>query len=411
MLRVLIYCMNYGPEIAGVGRYTGELGEFISQHCRLEVITTIPHYPGWTALEGYRNWFSVDQDRDARVFRCPLLLNKDMGGIWRLLAPFTFAINSTPIAIWRILGTRPDVVLFVEPTLFVAPVGLLMAKLMKARTILHVQDLEIDAAFAVGHLAALRWLKWLATKFERWCLRRFDHVVTISHKMAHQIQAKGVAQDRLFVIRNWVDLDKIRPSETELSYRDELGLPRAAYIVLYSGNVGPKQGLSLVVESARLLREKPNIIFVIAGEGPSKHSLIGQAAGLDNVRFLSFQPNEKLGRFMNICDLHILPQLAATSDMVLPSKLGAMLASGRPIVVTTQTDTELAQFLGNAVRIVPPGNPIALAQAVLACANGDGQESVEERLRLATELSHHGAMDNFRRILFLAHEALQAAAN
>ena len=400
--RAFIYCINYAPEIAGVGRYTGELGGYLSQHhVNVEIVTAVPHYPGWAVSSGFRNRFSVESSKGARVTRCPLLLKADTAGIWRMLAPLTFAITSAPVAVWRILVARPDVVLCVEPTLFAAPAALLAAKLVGARTVLHAQDLEIDAAFAVGHLAPRRWLIWLAQKFERFCLKRFDRIVTISHKMAERIRGKGVAQERLFVVRNWVDLDQIKPMGTSLSYRDELGLPRNAFVVLYSGNLGPKQGLMMVIEAARLLRGIQNLLFVIAGEGPSKSSLMAAAAGLDNVRFLPFQPHERLGPFMCLCNLHVLPQLAIAGDLVLPSKLGSMLASGRPIIVTAGPNTELTEFLGRTATIVPPENPVALADAIRAHVMGDSQSSVEERLSLAAELSRHNAMDQLSSILFV----------
>jgi colanic acid biosynthesis glycosyl transferase WcaI len=402
--------MNYAPEIAGVGRYTGELGSYLSQQdVNVEIVTAAPHYPGWAVLAGFKNRFSVESSKGTRVTRCPLFLRADMAGIWRMLAPLTFAATSAPVAIWRILTTRPDVVLCIEPTLFAAPAALLAAKLIRARTVLHAQDLEIDAAFAVGHLASRRWLIWLAESFERLCLKRFDRIVTISHKMAERIRGKGVAQERLFVVRNWADVDRVTPVETSLSYRDELGLPRNAFVVLYSGNLGPKQGLMVVVETARLLRKTQNLIFVIAGEGPSKASLMAASAGLDNIRFLPFQPRERFGQFMSVCNLHVLPQLAIASDLVLPSKLGNILASGRPVVVTAEPNTELAQFLGETATIVPPENSTALADAIRAHALGYSQGSVEGRLSLAAQLSHRNAMNQLWNILLSRTTRWQAS--
>lgn len=102
--RAFIYCINYAPEIAGVGRYSGELGGYLSQHdVNVEIVTAIPHYPGWAVSSGFRNQFSVEPSKGARVTRCPLLLKADTDGIRRMLAPLTFAITSVPVAIWRIL--------------------------------------------------------------------------------------------------------------------------------------------------------------------------------------------------------------------------------------------------------------------------------------------------------------------
>src|SRR5208337_4753655 len=111
------------------------------------------------------------------ILRCPLLLRAEMRGIWRLLAPLSFAVTSAPVTLWKIVTERPAIVLCIEPTFFVAPIALL-ARFSGARVILHVQDLEIDAAFAVGHLRGDR-----LTNFALWLeprlLRRFSSVVTI----------------------------------------------------------------------------------------------------------------------------------------------------------------------------------------------------------------------------------------
>jgi Glycosyl transferase 4-like domain len=118
-----------------------------------------------------------------------------MRGVWRALAPLTFALTSAPTAVWRIFTTRPDVVLCVEPTLFSAPAALLAAKIVGAKTVLHVQDLEIDAAFAVGHLRG-GILRKIAKLFEGAVLRSFDRVVTISNRMRDSLESKGVLSQR-----------------------------------------------------------------------------------------------------------------------------------------------------------------------------------------------------------------------
>ena len=208
--RVVVYGMNYHPEVAGVGKYTGEIAEHLaSVGMDVVAVTTPPHYPGWTVQAGYRNRYSTSKQNGVRVLRAPLLLRRNMRGIWRLIAPLSFALTSAPVVFWQIIRHRPDTVLCIEPTLFAAPVAQLAAKLVGARTVLHVQDLEVDAAFAVGHLGSRQWLKKLGYAFERFTLKRFQKVVTISNRMAERLVDKGIAGERVSVVRNWVDLEHI----------------------------------------------------------------------------------------------------------------------------------------------------------------------------------------------------------
>ncbi len=397
--RILIYAMNYAPEFVGVGRYTGEIGEHLaSTGAAVTVITTPPHYPDWAVQPGYRNRYSRTVEKGIRVLRAPLFLRRPMRGIWRLVAPLSFAMSSAPLAFWHILRHRPQTVLCIEPTLLAAPVAQLAAWIVGAKTVLHVQDLEVDAAFAVGHLR-FGWLKRLGLAFERLAMPRFDRVVTISQRMAERLAGKGIPPEKLSVVRNWVDLAAIHPLQDPSPYREELGFSEHDFIVLYSGSIGAKQGLPLLLDAAERLSGNPRIRFVVAGEGPAKADLTARYGHLSSVQFLPFQPQERLNAFLNMADLHVLPQEKGAADLVLPSKLGAMLASGKPLVVTAEPQTELAEFLGAAAILTPPGDVAALAEAISCAAGGGSATQSGMGIDLARQLSHSDGLAAFSRLL------------
>jgi colanic acid biosynthesis glycosyl transferase WcaI len=397
--RVLIYGMNYFPELTGAGRYTGEIAEYIaSLGSEVVVVTTPPHYPGWRVQTSFSNrGFTSEIRNKVRVIRCPLLLHHRMGGFWRLLAPLSFAITSAPVLLWQLLRFRPHVALSVVPTLSGAPFVLAGARLVGAKTILHMHDLEADAAFAVGHLSNWTWLKFLARAFEGLSVRNFDKVIAISDRMADKIVEKGARRENIVVVRNWVDLDLIKPLVHESPYREEMGYRKSQVVVLYSGNIGRKQGLHILCEAAERLATQTNIHFVIAGEGPAKAQLVERFGSLSNISFLPFQPYERLSEFLGMADVHVLPQEANMADLVLPSKLGSMLASGKPIIVMTETNTELAHFLRDSVVHVRPGDPQALSEAILAFSKSGVPDLEKARYRcvLATQLSKREGLVKF----------------
>ena len=408
--RVLIYGINYAPEIAGVGRYTGEIGEHLaSLGHEVCVVTAPPHYPGWKARPSYsaRAW-TREEVAGATVYRCPLYLHSRMRGFRRLLAPLSFALSSAPIALFQILTRRPDVVIAIEPTLFVSPVALFAARLIGAQTVLHVQDLEIDAAFAVGHLGSKGILPRLARAFERAVMHRFDRVITISNRMAEKIREKDVRPDRIEVVRNWVDLDLIRPMKTSQAYRRELGLEAGDFVVLYSGNLGAKQGLGLLLDAARRLKAHQNIVFAIAGDGPMRPEVEAAAAACPNVRIYGFQPEARFGEFLSVADVHVLPQERDAADLLLPSKLGGMLASSRPIIATAEAGTELADFLGDSCQLTPPGDAAALAAAILAALTEEpSRQHQAGRLSRAATLSKAKVIKTFTTAALFLHLAPQ----
>jgi colanic acid biosynthesis glycosyl transferase WcaI len=196
-------------------------------------------------------------------------------------------------------------------------------------------------------------------------LRRFDVVITISQNMCRRLAAKGVARNRLKVVRNWVDTTKIKPIFGANSFGRELNLSETDFVLLYSGYIGPKQALDLVFRAAELLADRPEIRFVIAGDGPLARQYVKQYGHLKNLRFLPVQPEDRLCGLMNLPDLHLLTQDAAAGDLVLPSKLAALLASGRPVLATAEENTELHALLEGAAILIPPGQSAALVQAIL----------------------------------------------
>ena len=394
--KILLYGMNFAPEITGVGKYTGEIGDYLTgQGGEVTVVTTPPHYPGWSVREGYTNSYSSETKKGMKIFRVPLFLKENMGGIWRLIAPLSFAATSAPVVLWNILRHRPQFVICVEPTLFAAPLAILAAKAVGARTVLHVQDLEVDAAFAVGHLKSLSFMKKAGYLFEKYTLKGFDRIITISERMAQRLAAKTGRPEQVAIVRNWVDLEHIYPLGRKSAYRQELGYADDDFVVLYSGNIGAKQGLDTLLDSAAQLVQQQKIKFVIAGEGPAKRGLIDKYGHLLNVKFLPFQPYEKFNEFMNLASLHALPQDRGAADLVLPSKLGGMLASGAPVVVTADEGTELANFLGDSAIITPPGDSEALALAIEQASKGDREEYKDRRADLSRMLSKQDGCISF----------------
>ncbi len=394
--KILIYGENYAPEMIGVGRFTGEIGGYLAAHgYEVAVVTAPPHYPGWRVAPPFRAGRYVSETRDgARILRCPILLRDDMRGVWRLIAPLSFALSSAPVALWQIVRFRPDVVLCVEPTLFVAPVGLI-AKLFRGRVLLHVQDLEVDAAFAVGHLKG-GLLKNFILGIESWLLRRFDGLITISGQMRKRLIAKGVEPDRIDVVRNWVDLAKIKPMEPPNGFRAELGLSKSDFVVLYAGNVGAKQALHVMLDAARKLAARSNLHFVVAGDGPEKQGLMRDYGDLENVRFLPLQPEERLCELLNLADLHVLPQSQGAADLVLPSKLGGMLASGKPVLATADPGTELYEVLVGTSILAPSGDSAAMAAEIDRLVAEGAHPGLGDGRRLAALFARESCLERFR---------------
>lgn len=381
--------MNFAPEVTGIGKYSGEMAAWLTEMGHeVRVVTAPPYYPYWKVSEGYSaSWYRRESDCIARaalpslnderngegalvVYRCPLWVPDRPSGLKRLIHLATFAVSSLP-AMLRQVFWRPDVVWVVAPAFFSAPGAWLTARLCGAPVWLHVQDYEVDAAFDLGLLKGA-WLKKLVLGVERWLFQRFDVVSTISHRMLDRARAKGVAPGQTRLFPNWVDISAIKPGQSGAAYRAELGIPAGRVVALYSGNMGGKQGLDILADAARLLVDDERLFFVFCGNGAGRPELEALSRNLPNVRFLDLQPLERLGELLTFADIHLLPQRADAADLVMPSKLTGILASGRPVVATAHEGTEVARVVERRGLVVPPEAPRAFSDAIASLA-GDAE--------------------------------------
>jgi colanic acid biosynthesis glycosyl transferase WcaI len=371
-VKILIYSANFAPEPTGIGKYSGEMATWLAhQGHSVRVIAAPPYYPAWRIERGYR-WppYRRDEMNGVDVWRAPLWVPANPNGVARLVHLASFALFSLPVVLIGSLW-RPDVVLTVAPFLTCAPGGWLAARLAGAQAWLHIQDFEVDAAVGLGLLP--KAIQRFALACERALLDRFDAISSISDRMVERLHAKGVAPARTFLFPNWIDTDKIRPLGRLSKYRTELGIGAATVVVLFSGTLGPKQGLEIVSQAAIFLAKRVDVLFLICGDGVVKAKLERDCAALANVRLLPLQPAEQLSELLNLADIHLLTQSPDVEDLVLPSKLTGMLASGRPIIATCREGTEIASVVATCGEIVPPGNAGALADAVVRLAEDSGR--------------------------------------
>lgn len=397
-MKILIYGINYAPELTGIGKYSAEMAEsLVAMGHDVRVVCAPPYYPEWRVARGFSNWrYSRRMQAGVDVWRGPLWVPSTPGGAKRMVHLASFAVSSLPLVLCQVFW-RPDAVVAVAPSLMNAPAAWLTARLARASAWLHVQDFEVDAAFDLGMLDGAR-LKRIALLFERFLMRRFDAVSTISRKMIERAASKGITPQKLFPFPNWVDVDHIFPLEKPSEMRSELDIPMSATVVLYSGNMGAKQGIEVLADAAAALADRQDIVFVFCGSGPTKKALMMQCEGLENCRFLPLQPVERLNTLLNLADIHVLPQRADAADLVMPSKLTGMLASGRAIVAMARAGTELHDVVAPRGVVVPPEQVEPLVDALIALAADPARRrrlGAAARTYATSTLSRFAVVSNF----------------
>lgn len=366
---LLVIGLNYAPEPVGIGPYTAGLCETLVQSGhKVTAIVGKPYYPQWKADPAYGGGWLEAEENGVRLVRCPHYVPQDPIGIRRFAHLISFAITALIPAVRIALRERPQVVFCVAPALLSALAAILAAWLCRARLWIHVQDFEVEAAFATGLMRSNTLKARFALWAEGWILRQADRVSTISPQMVAKLGEKGIPSERRMELRNWANASFAPDPAGATNQRAQWSL-EDKIVALYSGNIARKQGIEILIDTARLLQNRQDIAFVICGEGPNRQPLEARAAGLNNVQLHDLQPAEHMGAMLTMADLHLLPQIAGAADLVLPSKLTNMLASGKPVVATTEEGTGLYSEVDGCGVCVAPGDAAALAAAITALAD------------------------------------------
>ncbi|MBA4375962.1 MAG: colanic acid biosynthesis glycosyltransferase WcaI, partial [Anaerolinea sp.] len=234
-MRILISGLNFAPELTGIGKYTGGLTEYLAAagHA-VRVVTAPPYYPQWEVAPGYSSrCYQKENWKDIDVYRCPLWVPRKQSGFNRILHLMSFALSSAPVMLTQI-AWKPDLVFCVAPALMCAPVALIVARIAKSKSWLHIQDFELDAAFGFGMLSGEKFFYPFARCVETAIYRRFDRMSTISNRMLERLQQKGVSKEHTVFLPNWIDTETITPLAGPSPYREELGLSNDQIVILYS---------------------------------------------------------------------------------------------------------------------------------------------------------------------------------
>ena len=403
-MKILLYSPNFSPELTGIGKYNGEFVEWLAaQGHEVDVVTAPPYYPEWQIKVDYSNkWFTEHPFAKVNVYRCPLYVPQKLNLIKRIAHLMSFAFSSF-LPLMKRGRQKPDVLCIVQPTLFCAPLALIVAKVFNIKTVMHIQDFELDAMFGMN-LVSDSWFKRIAFKVESWILSKFDLVTTISNTMKEKVIAKGVSQSKTYLFPNWSDIDFVKPQPTSKQYKESLGFESKDRLIVYSGNIGKKQGLDILLDVAKAFEERADTCFLIVGEGNYLEELKAKhkSLALNNVKFFDLRPWEEVPEFFSIIDLHLVIQSVGIADAVLPSKLTNILSAGGNAVVTANSDTELGiiehDYPGIYKCITPECSDELISAISAFLANNESDENLFNKVARQYAESHidkHKVLDSF----------------
>ena len=363
-MKLVVLAPHFAPDVAPTGdvvtRIAEELGE---RGHELEIVTALPWYRNHAVEPGYAGrLFRYEDTPWGRITRVHPFPGRDKRNLVRRAAGY--AAFTTLAATFGGRGREVDGVLGVSPPLTLAVAARAVASRRKAAFVFNVQDVYPDVAVELGALTNHRVIA-AGYRLERWCYNAADAVTVLSEELKDNVARKTADPSKVRVIPNFVDTAWIRPSERSNSYRREFGL-EGKTVVMYAGNVGLSQGLGIVIDAATALAYEEDLVFVINGAGADLASLKQRAHGLPNVRFVDIQPPGRLPEVLAAADLHLVVLKRGLARSSVPSKTYSILASGRPVLASVDTDSEVANMVTRAGAgiAVPPEDPEAFTKAL-----------------------------------------------
>lgn len=375
-LRVCFFNRSYWPDTGATGQLLTELAEdLVSRHgIEVTVITGYPLADGQVAASEVRNGVRVLRARGTTlaparfVGRATNYLTYFLSALWQGVRlprqDVTVSLTDPPIIGLAALAARPrhGMVFFCQD-IFPEVAGLL-------------EDFHSPLVNSV------------LDRVNRLLVSRAARVVALGDTMARRlVEGKGADSAKITVIHNWADTSAIVPSAKDNAFARAHGL-QDRFVVLHAGNIGLSQNLDVVISTAALLRHRRDILFLFIGDGNRKAPLTAAVAaqGLDNVRFLPFQPRDQLRwtyASSDVCLVSLKPGLAG---YIVPSKLYPVLAAGRPYLAAVESSSEVAvltERYGCGV-VVTPGDAAEMAAAVERLADDRaGRDAMGARAREA----------------------------
>lgn len=371
-MKLLLLCPHFEPDLhAATGEVMTQLVKALAERGhRIDVVTSLPWYHQHEVEEQWRGrpWRREATEFGSVTRVWPFPTDKrniparavGFGGFTSLAAGAALTLE------------RPDVVIAMSPPIFLADAGWLVAKRWRVPFVFNVQDIFPDVAVELGALANERVIE-LAQRHERSVYRRADAITVLSEDQAANVRAKcapssgsgaGIA-DRVRIIHNFVDLDRIVPVDRATAYRQRHGLGDKI-VVMYSGNVGLSQSFDLVRHAATAWQDRADVHFVVNGEGAARHQVDRWAVDLPNVLVTDFAPRDEVGDVLGAADLHLILLKEGLSRSSTPSKLYGVLAAGRPLLASIDSGSEVDNIIARAGAglSVAPDDPALFLEAL-----------------------------------------------
>lgn len=341
--RVLIYSQTFSPDHSGISIYASDFAFYCAENGHdVDVITGFPFYPQWQKRkEDKGKLFATETIRQVTVHRGYLYVPHNPSSLQRILHELSLVffalLNSFRVK-------RPDVIVVFSTPVLLGVLAAFMNLFWRRKLVINVQDFQVEAAYSLGMLKGSLMLK-VINRLELWSYHQADYVSSISGSMLDLLRdRKKLPEEKILFWPNWIHNDqKTLDKPTPGLFRQKFGFSPATRLIGYAGNVGKKQGLDVLLDTATSFAANPDVMFLIIGEGADLERLKEYAAekAITNVRFMPFLNPQEYLTFLTDVDAVFIAQVKVPFDIYFPSKLLGIMAMGQLLIVNADANSEL----------------------------------------------------------------------
>lgn len=334
-MRILLLNAYYPPDTSATAKIAEMVAEALAQRHDVTVLAARPSYdpterhPAYLLRREVRNRVTIERVGSTAYPR------------FQMHRRVSNYLTYLGLAVPRALSLPADVVLAMTDPPVAGIAGALVAALKRRPFLYNIRDLYPDMAVGSG---ILRWGPWVVLWewLHRWALRRAVCVIVLGDDMRERIVAKGVAPERIAVVRDGVPIPtEPLPPEARVTDDVRCGFP---FVLLHAGNLGFYGAWETLIQAARQL-EADGVGLIFIGEGAQRERMEAEARGCRAVRFLAFRPAAEIPSVLAAADLHVVTLRHGLEGVVVPSKLYGILAAGKPVLAVAPEKSDVVRIV------------------------------------------------------------------
>ena len=365
-MKILVWGINYSPEVSGIAPFNKALCEFLAgRGHEVTMLTTFPYYPQWKKRpEDLGKLWKEETINGVKVIRVWHYVPQELSSLKRIIHEASFLGLSFLHAMSL---EKMDVAVVISPPLGLGFFAWLFSQLKKTPFVFHVQDLQPDAALSLGMLKPSRFTQ-LLYKLEALAYAKAARVSGISQGLINAFKAKKVPPEKIILFPNGVAVPGADFFPLPGAFRARHKIEPDICVATYSGNLGAKQGLDILLDVAEKVVDQP-ILIVICGDGARRTAMERQVADrkLKNLLLLPLQDEIAYREMQVDTSVSLITQIKGTGQFFFPSKLLSSMVFHKAVLAVADGDSELALAVKDSQcgLVVEPENVDALASALI----------------------------------------------